>query len=364
MLSCIVAVLLFSHMCDIVHAATNVCYNPVSRPLRRVLVKSYFYQTSCISVYTNGHLQDGTQTTDATSQPCFPSANVTHCCGTGETCLKNGLCLLKVRVEATGTCFPMLTLEVQNDTSLNTGLCTDSTWQDQACFPRCLTPRRRQAPSSVYRCSNNKWCCSDGVSNATSCCQDQDIDLFPIIEHAAVENGSAFLHGYSIAPIASILTNGVGPTTTPLQTLTFTTDISGSPVTITATTTGDPTALPVREVADHQAVLTSGLGAGLGIGIPLLAAIGVLSFLLFREKRRHRATVESISATDNYGYPLVTNFQSMVPVEYQPQPDESANQSPYNTQQPAEVDATMSFAHRIEADAREKRFSRQELPGS
>ncbi|EXJ66551.1 uncharacterized protein A1O5_10220, partial [Cladophialophora psammophila CBS 110553] len=154
------------------HAATNVCYNP-----------------------------DGTQTVKDTYSPCFPTTNVTHCCPEDSTCLKNGLCLMK------------------NDTTLNTGLCTDSTWQDDACFPRCLTSQRKPGPSSLYRCSNNNWCCSDGASNSTSCCRDEGVKLFPIIAHAAVENGSAFLHGYSIAPIASIITNGALLSSTALQTV-------------------------------------------------------------------------------------------------------------------------------------------------
>ncbi|EXJ61579.1 hypothetical protein A1O7_02007, partial [Cladophialophora yegresii CBS 114405] len=120
---------------------------------------------------------DGTQTSNPAFQPCVPSANVTHCCRTGETCLKSGLCL------------------AMNHTSLNSGLCTDSTWQDQACFLQCVNSYRA-GPSTVYRCNNNNWCCADGVANSTSCCQDKGVGLFPILKHAAVENGSAFIKGY------------------------------------------------------------------------------------------------------------------------------------------------------------------------
>ncbi|KIW69874.1 hypothetical protein PV04_02194 [Phialophora macrospora] len=311
-----VALLLFDLGAS-VKAATDVCYNP-----------------------------DGTQNLNSAFQPCRPSDNVTHCCRKGETCLKNGLCL------------------VQNTTSLNSGLCTDSTWQDQSCFPRCLVPARRSGPSTVYRCSNSLWCCSDGVANSTSCCQDEAVSLFPIIAHAAVENGSAFLSGYSIAPLESIITNGVAPTATPTQTMTFTTDISGSPLTITVTTAGNPTAVPVREVADAAAVLTTGLGTGLGVGVPLLAIVGVLSFLLFREKRRHRATKDSLSNADGYGYPLVTQSQKNPIDPYQSAPEDWVDQSQYVRHHHADPDPSRSFVRRIEADSREKSSPRPELPGS
>ena len=45
------------------------------------------------------------------------------------------------------------------------------------------------------------------------------------------------------------------------------------------------TAVP-SSATDHGV----GLGVGLGVGIPLLAAVGILSFLLLREKKRSRPT--------------------------------------------------------------------------
>ncbi|KIW30779.1 uncharacterized protein PV07_02481 [Cladophialophora immunda] len=298
---CCPAYLVFFTLFPLGLAATNVCYNP-----------------------------DGTQTARDTYSPCFPNTNVTHCCPDGSTCLKNGLCLMK------------------NDTTLNTGLCTDSTWQDDACFPRCLTSQRKPGPSSLYRCNNSKWCCSDGASNSTSCCQDAGVKLFPIIAHAAVENGSAFLHGYSIAPIASIISNGALPSTTALQTVTFTTDISGSLLTITATTTGDPSPVAIGAVSNSNTGLKTGLGTGLGVGVPFLAVIAVLSFLLFREKKRHRATLESLSSND--GYPLVSPQPILAAGHYQVATGSTNDQWPYTAQQPAEV------------DSREKRTTPLELP--
>lgn len=176
-----------------------------------------------------------------------------------------------------------------------------------------------------------------------------------------MENGSAFLQGYSIAPIASIIAGGETPSATALQTVTFTTDISGSPVTITATTTSDPNNVPISGSSDSDAALTTGLGAGLGVGLPLLAVIGVLSFLLFRQKKRHREALDRMSGNDTYGHPLGTDFQTMPLGQYQFTPDGSANQFQDAMQHPAEAD---SIARRIEADSREKGAPPPELPGS
>ncbi|OCT49559.1 hypothetical protein CLCR_07606 [Cladophialophora carrionii] len=170
--------------------------------------------------------------------------------------------------------------------------------------------------------------------------------------------------GSSIAPLASIITDGATPTAIPTQTLTFTTDISGSPLTITATTAINPTTLPVREVADDSAVLTTGLGAGLGVGLPLLAIVGVLSFLLFREKRRHCATNAGLSNADSYGYPLVANSQKAPGDPYQPTQDDWAYQSPYSRHHAVEADASIASVRRTEAASRERPSPRQELPAS
>lgn len=241
----------------------------------------------------------------------------------------------------------------QNNTALSTGLCTDSTWQDQACFPRCLKPSRRPGPSSLYRCSNDLWCCSNGAANTTSCCQDEGINLFPILAHATVENGSAFLHGYSIAPLASIMTGSVALSSTPTHSAT-TTDAAGSLITTTPAVAGTS--------ADSDKVLATGLYSGLGVGVPLLAVVSILSFLLLREKRLHRATVESLSSVDSYGYPLVTPATSRFPSTAKP--PVHLDRLPSATNYPVELNASTSSMSHLEADSREKRVSRKELPGS
>lgn len=243
----------------------------------------------------------------------------------------------------------------QNNTALSTGLCTDSTWQDQACFPRCLKPSRRPGPSSLYRCSNDLWCCSNGVANTTSCCQDGGINLFPITAHATVENGSAFLHGYSIAPLASIMTGSIAASPSSSLTHSVTTDVAGSVIATASSATASSS-------ADSGAVLATGLYSGLGVGIPLLAVVSVLSFLLMREKRLHRATIESLSSVDSYGYPLVTPATSRLPSAAKP--PVHLDPLPSATTYPVELNASTTSMSHTEADSREKRVSRKELPGS
>ena len=139
-------------------------------------------------------------------QPCFPSDSQTHCCdfGAGQTCISNGLCL------------------VNWDSSLNTGACTDSSWGTSACFQDC--PQF----STPYRCNNNNWCCSNG-GNIISCCNDRNVALNQIPDLALVQNGSAFIANWTMAPNAllAILTQSGSTKTT------------GSPVSSSSAITGN-----------------------------------------------------------------------------------------------------------------------------
>lgn len=81
-----------------------------------------------------------------------------------------------------------------------------------------------------------------------------------------MQNGTAFIQGYSIAPDEDITGTAV-PSSVPSSTSEC-----------AATTTAQ----------SSTKVTATGLGVGLGVGLLLLAAIGVLSFLLLREKKRGR----------------------------------------------------------------------------
>ena len=147
------------------------------------------------------------------------------------------------------------------------GGCTDPAWNSVNCFPHCKASLLGGI-STVYRCSDDSWCCADG-GNTTSCCNDPQVKLFKIIKEAHVENGTAFAQGYNIAPDDDITGTAV-PSSAPSNT-------SSCAVTTVTTT-----------ARSSSNVSATDLGVGLGVGIPLLAAVGILSFLLLREKKRSR----------------------------------------------------------------------------
>ncbi|KAL8994617.1 MAG: hypothetical protein Q9169_005461 [Polycauliona sp. 2 TL-2023] len=180
--------------------------------------------------------------------PCNASAvGTTHCCQNGHTCLDTGLCL------------------VSWDTSVNTGSCTDESWDSKGCFKKC--PGSRGALNTLYRCDDNQWCCSLG-GNTTGCCQDPNVETFEVNgngDPSRVMGGSAFVRGYTIAPIAALETGE------PKNELSPASNQTGE----VCSTSGDDT-------------MKVGLGAGLGIGLPLTAALATLLFFLLREKRINR----------------------------------------------------------------------------
>lgn len=119
----------------------------------------------------------------------------------------------------------------------------------------------------MYRCNNDNWCCSDG-GNSTSCCHDPHVKLFKIAKDAYVQNGTAFIQGYNIAPDKDITS----------------TTIPSSP----SSSSNGSQCTATTPAQSSSKVTVAGVGVGLGVGVPLLAAIGVLSFLLLQERRRTR----------------------------------------------------------------------------
>lgn len=223
----------------------------IMRPEIKFLVTSILLQLTNASANTC-YLKGGQQTSSQDGYtPCFPSDAQTHCCAPDWTCLSNGLCLVKW------------------DTSINTGACTDSTWRDSSCFQSC------SEFSTLYRCDNNDWCCSAG-GNTTNCCNDPGVATFALSGLAEIQNGTAFVPGYGLATTsqsasanASAMTNSA---TTSLK---------------SATNSAEPTTTSLSKAG--PCATTVGLGAGLGVGIPLLLAVGALSYFLFREQRNNKA---------------------------------------------------------------------------
>ncbi|CAL8577314.1 hypothetical protein XPA_003146 [Xanthoria parietina] len=197
--------------------------------------------------------------------PCNVSAiGTTHCCQNGHACLTTGLCM------------------VSWDTSVNTGSCTDQTWDSPACFRKC--PGRLGALNTLYRCDENQWCCSLG-GNTTTCCQDPNVDFFELNganNPSRVMGGSAFIPGYTIAPVAALEASETPRNLSCVSTQSEAPSVSSSAL--------DENASPSPEVclASGKDGMKAGLGAGLGIGLPSIAALAALLFFLLRERRINR----------------------------------------------------------------------------
>ncbi|KAK3172639.1 hypothetical protein OEA41_005963 [Lepraria neglecta] len=186
------------------------------------------------------------------------------------------------------------------DQSINTGACTDKTWSTTKCFTQCSTSFQNSAPNTLFRCSDNEWCCSAGGSsgNTTSCCDDPNGTLFTNAEMnmpALIYNGSAWAPGFTLAPVAA-LAKQVNPSNATVPAPTGDAGASCS--------TG--TAAP-----SHNDSTKLGVDVGLGIGIPLLVALGSVLFLLVREKRANRRLQNYVNQTMGHEHPL-PNFKSPV----------------------------------------------------
>ena len=204
------------------------------------------------------------------------TVGTTHCCQNNWTCLDTGLCM------------------VSWDTSVNTGSCTDRSWESTDCFRRC--PGALGALNTLYRCDDNEWCCSSG-GNTTSCCQDPSVYLFELNGQnnpSRVMGGSAFVPGYTIAPIAAL------EAAETRSNLSCPSNESDGP-SISSNASGQSASpSPAICSASSDDMMKTGLGAGLGIGLPLIAALATLLFFLIREKRINR------ELRQNTGVPFMT----------------------------------------------------------
>lgn len=108
--------------------------------------------------------------------------------------------------------------------------------------------------NSLYRCSSSQWCCSAG-SKTASCCNEPNVTLFGSTL-STIYNGSAFSSEYTLIPVAQLMP--------------------------------EASVMSVCKEA-NKAV---GLRVGLGLGLPLLTALGALSLLLRRARRRSRKSRE------------------------------------------------------------------------
>lgn len=201
----------------------------------------------------------------------------------------------------------------------------------ESCCNNSLTDRaidlgnNLTAPSTVYRCDGDFWCCSAG-NNATSCCPTAS-SKFVLKQgsRALIQNGTSFNKGYTLVSIVDPPTPSSTPSSTP--------PASAQPAAATSTdpsnsassqiSTGSP---PVATADIDSEKLKVGLGAGLGVGLPLLVALLASLFLLAWEKKVNRSLREGmrVSELDTRG---PTNFPPTKQYHNQPY-SELPTQSP------------------------------------
>lgn len=136
---------------------------------------------------------------------------------------------------------------------------------------------RTSVTNTLYRCSNNYWCCSAG-GNITSCCNDFGVEnvLFTL-GGSEISNGSAWASGLALVPASAMRTS-------------LPTD---SKLTQSCPTQSCP---PQPIYNEHSETRKAGLAVGFGTGVPLLIAFSVAIVLLRREKRSGKLLRQQLSA--------------------------------------------------------------------
>ncbi|KAM3418705.1 hypothetical protein BST61_g4682 [Cercospora zeina] len=188
---------------------------------------------------------DGTASTDV---PCNAKAaaaagGYSACCSESSYCMDNGLCL---------------------DTGILKRMsCTDKTFKDKTCPQYCITDNMGD-PYAVTPCTATTFTCGISPANCTV-----DAAVFPVTDMKEVVLKADQLA--TAMSSAGVPTSSIDPTATPTETV---------PI-LTVTATGAPADPNMKYTA------TQLVGVGAGLGIPMLLAIGVLTYLLVAEKRQH-----------------------------------------------------------------------------
>ncbi|OMP89283.1 hypothetical protein BK809_0006004 [Diplodia seriata] len=190
--------------------------------------------------------------------PCDSTAEYSACCGSGATCMANGLCLA--------------------DGLFSRGSCTDQTWKSDACAQQCqeCTLYLTHFPSSPLRSTTNHndlhidnedagapitLCDRKSSSNSTWTCGSQDCTNSAVTFTIAAADFTPL-----VAQQANATCNGTASSSSASS--------SGN------SGTG-------RSFSSGQMA-----GVGAGVGVPLLLAFLTVLWLLLAEKRKRRALLQ------------------------------------------------------------------------
>ncbi|KAL4879650.1 hypothetical protein BJY04DRAFT_193319 [Aspergillus karnatakaensis] len=199
--------------------------------------------------------------------PCSQDGNPAQCCGDGERCASNGLC---IRTEDSG----------RSTYWQNT--CSVDDWYEggvETCPTQCMNINF--AGNGVTACGDGTYCCTGyGGCDCNNSTQTFSLGAVRI----------------------------VGTATSLLPTSTSTSTTSTSTTTSTNTNTSTPTPTPSTPSDDSDSSdsnLSVGLGVGLGVGIPLV--VGAIVGFWFLRRRRARA------AANTGGVPPVVTVPNVGP---------------------------------------------------
>ncbi|KAI5369309.1 hypothetical protein Slin15195_G001850 [Septoria linicola] len=190
---------------------------------------------------------DGSESPDT---PCNATAaaakgGFSACCSETSYCMDNGLCL-----------------EAGILTRMS---CTDKTFADKTCPQYCNTENQGD-PYELTPCTATTFTCGLSPANCSIAAS-----VFPVPDlKDIVLQADQLVTAMSAAGLA---TASIDPTSTPTETI---------PI-LTVTATG------VLKPSDPAMQYTMGqlVGVGAGVGVPMALAIGILSFFLLQEKKKH-----------------------------------------------------------------------------
>ncbi|KAF4974478.1 hypothetical protein FZEAL_8616 [Fusarium zealandicum] len=202
-----------------------------------------------------------------------PDGDLKSCCGRGDSCASNGLCVTS-----------------SNDTLTPYFIngCAEEDWSDPTCLRQCDD----SGGNGVQPCGKGTYCCF-GLGGCD--CNNED-DVFSLVPVRIVTS----------IPIDASETQAAASST---STMTAASSISGTTTTLSTTSsTGEPTSTSTAgsdssesgsSSSSSSSSLPVGLGVGLGVGIPLIA-IGVGLFWFFKRKRTPQPAAAKGQETTHY----------------------------------------------------------------
>ncbi|KAK5040618.1 hypothetical protein LTS07_001118 [Exophiala sideris] len=235
---------------------------------------------------------------------CFPDQDNSPCCGTGWTCLSDGVCYI----------------EQNGESFYYRGTCTDRTWDSQQCPGWCFAENSNTSIPLEKCASTEDWYCCPGDENC-SCDTGKDAIKLGASQPVTITViGSTSWPGFSSTTslfTAEPLVSDGTSTSTDSQAAATTSASSTNSVSTTTPGSSSQSATSVATSASSSSAAVSsgsgsgssntGLAAGLGAGLGAAAVlVGVLAFFLIRSRRRKNKA----KAGGGFGYGGLPNSDS------------------------------------------------------